>query len=375
MTNSNTQYSSQAISKFPSLQELNSLFPRHLAMINTLRSLKSLWWSVFFVVTSTVVGYAFLIFHDLPSWISGSILFAYSFVIGTCLVGFWILAHECGHGTFLKPKWLEDSIGLVLHTICLIPYFAWARSHLLHHASHGHIQKDTAYLPVLQGSLRSQVLYNLPRRILGQSISRFIHVTAFTLLGWPLYLLAGITGGRFVGLNHFFPMLKKGFDPFPGWQLKVKVLGNTVIYGLWVYGIIRLLASDYSIAVFWLYLLPLLWVNVWLVVYTFLHHTGDDSYWLDQKSWSFSEGAFTAIDRPYWKITNFLHHNIGRYHVYHHLNSKIPHYHGEEATRLIQQKYPDFYQVDKTRPCRALWQTMGRAGVVYKDDAGRYRYT
>lgn len=359
---------------YPSLSDLKKLFPKKLSEISVARSLSSLMLSVTAVMVSMAFGYYVILPETPPNFWESLILAAYAFWIGTCLVGFWILAHECGHGCFLKNKWLEDIIGLVLHTICLIPYFAWARSHLLHHANHGHIEKDTAYLPLLPESLRALLIYLLPRRYLGGVLTRIIYILAFTLLGWPLYLFFGATGGRFLGLNHFIPLKKKGFDPYPGWRLKAKIYLNTLIYGLWVYGIIQLLNSDWNLAVIWLYLIPIVFVNFWLVLYTYLHHTDEHSYWLDNSNWSFTEGAFSAIDRAYWKLTNLLHHNIGRYHVYHHLNSKIPHYHGPEATRILQKHYPQFYRMDPTNPLRALWRSIGKSGVVAKDSRGRYRF-
>ncbi|MFW7380454.1 MAG: fatty acid desaturase [Oligoflexus sp.] len=360
---------------YPSLQDINRLLPKHLREVDPWRSLWSLCTSSVLIFLSMAIGYYLLETFGFTSVWSYPLFFAYSFVIGTCLVGYWILAHECGHGSFIKPKWLEDSIGLILHTTCLIPYFAWARSHLLHHANHGHLEKDTAYVPVVDGSLKSRFIYQLPRRLLGQKFSNAVYILLAVFIGWPLYLLAGLTGGKFLGLNHFVPLTKKSFDPFPGWQLKLKVLVNTIVYAFWVCAIIQLLLSEHAVTVFWLYVLPLFWVNAWLIVYTFLHHTDDRSYWLDQKTWSFTEGAFSSIDRSYWSVTNFLHHNIGRYHVYHHLNSKIPHYHGKEATRLIQQAYPEFHRFDQTHPLRALWRAVGTAGVVAKKSDGRYHLT
>ena len=79
-----------------------------------------------------------------------------------------------------------------------------------------------------------------------------------------------------------------------------------------------------------LYFGPLLVVNCWLVVYTWLHHTDSDVPHLSNKEFSFMRGAFLSIDRPYGKILNFLHHNIGSSHVVHHVCPTIPHYHAKK---------------------------------------------
>ena len=41
----------------------------------------------------------------LPIWI------IYAFLSGTTAMGFWVIAHECGHGAFSKNKTLETVIG------------------------------------------------------------------------------------------------------------------------------------------------------------------------------------------------------------------------------------------------------------------------
>jgi len=73
------------------------------------------------------------------------------------------------------------------------------------------------------------------------------------------------------------------------------------------------------------------------VVYTWLHHTDSDVPHLSNTEFSFMRGAFLSIDRPYGRVLNFLHHNIGSSHVVHHVCPKIPHYHAKKATVLTKK--------------------------------------
>ena len=57
-----------------------------------------------------------------------------------------------------------------------------------------------------------------------------------------------------------------------------------------------------------LYLGPLIVVNIWLVIYTWLHHTDTDVPHLGSSQFSYMRGAFLSIDRPYGRILDFLHH-------------------------------------------------------------------
>ena len=65
-------------------------------------------------------------------------------------------------------------------------------------------------------------------------------------------------------------------------------------------------------------------------------HTDSDVPHLSNKEFSLMRGAFLSIDRPYGKILDFLHHNIGSSHVVHHICPTIPHYHAK-STVLIKR--------------------------------------
>ncbi|MFZ8398872.1 fatty acid desaturase, partial [Staphylococcus aureus] len=53
----------------------------------------------------------------------------YGFVQGCFLTGIWVIAHECGHHAFSDYQWLDDIVGLILHSSLLVPYFSWKYSH------------------------------------------------------------------------------------------------------------------------------------------------------------------------------------------------------------------------------------------------------
>lgn len=69
-------------------------------------------------------------------YISG---WVYALIQGTALVSLWYLAHECGHGAFSSFPIVNDIVGFILHTGLLVPYFAWKRTHAMHHAKSNHL--------------------------------------------------------------------------------------------------------------------------------------------------------------------------------------------------------------------------------------------
>jgi len=60
-----------------------------------------------------------LTIYMIPIWI------LYAAVVGTVWFGCWILAHECGHGSFSDNTYANDILGYILHTPLLVPYFSW----------------------------------------------------------------------------------------------------------------------------------------------------------------------------------------------------------------------------------------------------------
>ena len=118
----------------PSKAAVRAVVPDHCFARSTPRSLSHLVQSL--VVTAATAALGLLIplkLVALPLWI------AYAFVTGTAAMGLWVLAHECGHGAFSDNRLLQDTVGYILHSALLVPYFSWQRSHAVHHAHTNHV--------------------------------------------------------------------------------------------------------------------------------------------------------------------------------------------------------------------------------------------
>jgi fatty acid desaturase len=80
------------------------------------------------------VSAGFAAFPHLPPSLLTSPLWAlWGLATGTVGMGLWVLAHECGHGAFSKNRRLETAVGYTIHSLLLVPYFSWQRSHAVHH--------------------------------------------------------------------------------------------------------------------------------------------------------------------------------------------------------------------------------------------------
>ena len=105
--------------------------------------------------------------------------------------------------------------------------------------------------------------------------------------------------------NHFLPNVNTGpVELFPrSWKEKVwkSDIGVVAV----VAGLAWWAANAGFASVFALYVGPYMFVNVWLVLYTWLQHTDTDVPHLEASEWSYIKGAFLTIDRPYGAVFAF----------------------------------------------------------------------
>lgn len=118
----------------------------------------------------------YFVFSFSPSFSRYVLWPAYWVVQGTVLTGIWVLAHECGHQAFSDYKWLNNSVGLVLHTALLVPFHSWRISHSNHHKNTCSLDNDEVHVPPTRSVVGDMVeetpLFNL------------IHIVLMLTIGW-----------------------------------------------------------------------------------------------------------------------------------------------------------------------------------------------
>ncbi len=365
---------------FPKSREIKAVIPKDCFEPETAKSLSYLSVSLIGTALCTFLGVNMVSLigtsiFTLPIWA------AYSVVTGTVGMGLWVLAHECGHGAFSKDRKLQDAIGYTLHSLLLVPYYSWQRSHAVHHQYTNHMELGETHVPEeYSGEGGTYALREFVIEKFGKEkgldyyggIQMFLHL----VVGWPAYLLIGSTGGPDRGLtNHFFPNpltepKRPNKELFPG-NWKEKVYQSDIGIAATVSALVTWTACRGFGEVMALYGGPYLVINAWLVLYTWLQHTDTDVPHFSDDDHSYVRGALHTIDRPYdkldpWGVIDFLHHKIGSTHVAHHYDSSIPHYKAQAATDAIKDKFPELYLYDPTPIPEALWRVCKGCSVVEK---------
>ncbi|KAI7746226.1 hypothetical protein M8C21_017691 [Ambrosia artemisiifolia] len=113
------------------------------------RSLARSFAYVLYDLTITAVLYhiATTYFHHLPTPLSSLAWASYWVAQGCVLTGVWVIAHECGHHAFSDYQWVDDTVGFILHSSLLVPYFSWKYSHHRHHSNTGSLERDEVFVP------------------------------------------------------------------------------------------------------------------------------------------------------------------------------------------------------------------------------------
>jgi hypothetical protein len=219
---------------FPSRAEVLASIPEDCFKKDTFTSLMYAAFSAVLTVSCGLLAYLYIPFDVsyLPVW------FAYAAVTGTIATGCWVVAHECGHNAFSENRAVQDAVGYVLHSLLLVPYFSWQRSHAVHHSRTNHLTEGETHVPYVKGEPKGTLNLNLLDQI-GEGPFAIVQLFAHLVFGWPAYLLTGATGGSARGTtNHFVPIINTGpVELFPGsWKNKVWMSDVGVVAALTVLG-------------------------------------------------------------------------------------------------------------------------------------------
>ncbi|XP_031127233.1 delta(12)-fatty-acid desaturase FAD2-like [Ipomoea triloba] len=338
--------------------EIKKAIPPHCFQRSVLRSFSYVVYDL--IIASLLYYVATSYFHLLPHPLSYLAWPLYWICQGCVLTGVWVIAHECGHHAFSDYQWLDDTVGLILHSALLVPYFSWKYSHRRHHSNTGSLERDEVFVPKKKSGMKwySKYLSNPP----GRAFTLLVQLT----LGWPLYLMFNVSGRP-------YPRFACHYDPYsPIYSDRERAqifLSDAGIFAV-TYGLYRLVAAKGLPWVLCVYGVPLLIVNGFLVLITFLQHTHPSLPHYDSSEWDWLRGALSTVDRDYG-ILNKVFHNITDTHVAHHLFSTMPHYHAMEATKAIKPILGEYYQFDGTPVFNAMFREVKECMYVEPDEGDK----
>jgi len=226
------------------------------------------------------------------------------------LVRLFIIQHDCGHRSFFKSNKINDNVGRVLSVLTVVPYDFWRRSHNIHHATSGNLDKrgvgDIDTLTIAEYKALP------PLKRFGYRVYR--NPLVLLLVGGPLHNI----------LIHRVPR-NKPLSFKSSWR---SVMGSNLSLVLF-YGLVGAVIGYKTLLIMCLPVLVIAaWVGGWLF---FIQHQYEKAYWERNKDWAFYDAAVAGSS--YYVLPKFLQWctgNIGLHHI-HHLCGSIPNYRLQEC--------------------------------------------
>lgn len=295
-----------------------------------------------------------------------------SYLIGLFGFGLWILAHECGHSAFSESNAVNDTVGWVLHSWWMVPYFSWKFSHSKHHKATGHMTRDMVFIPYTKDEFITMKKKSKFAEITEEApVMTLFNLIAQQVGGLQLYLATNATGQPYPGVKKFFKShywpTSPVFDAKDFWWIimsDIGIVSTLLINYLWyrAYG-------AHVVLINWF--IPWLWVNHWLVFVTFLQHTDPTMPHYDAEEWTFAKGAAATIDRNFGFVGQHIFHDIIETHVLHHYCSRIPFYNARKATSAIKEVMGQHYRYEGENMWKSLWKVARSCQYVEGDNGVR----
>merc|ERR1711988_2076635 len=338
-----------------SLKTIRDAIPPHCFQRNLLTSLTHLVVDLA-MIASMFYAASFIHSSSFPVWSKYLLWPLYWYAQGSVLTGVWVLSHECGHQSFSDSEIANNIVGTICHSLLLVPYHSWRITHGKHHNNTGSCENDEVFAPSSRSDWKDDLLRESP---LAMIFGIFMMLTVGWMPGYLIFNATGLAKYRGKNANHFSPTAVF-FEPKDYWLIVQSDVGffaalGAVVYFSYVY--------DFK-TVAYFYLLPLMITNLYLVLITYLQHTASYLPHFRGKEWTFLRGALCTVDRSFGVVLNHVFHHITDTHVCHHIFSKMPFYHAQEATEHIKKFLGPYYIKDDTPIATALYRSFSQCQFV-----------
>ena len=275
------------------------------------------WLSVLISVIAVSLGYVGI--ASLP-WFLLPIAWIFT---GTALTGFFVVAHDCGHRSFAKRRWVNDWVGHILMLPLIYPFHCWRILHDYHHVHTNELHVDNAWQPwTREGYENTPVVIR----------------SVYEVLRGRLWWLASIA--HWAKLH--FDLSQ--FSPRDHGKVKVSIAA-VIIFATVFFPTLILTTGIWGFVKFWL--MPWLVYHFWMSTFTLVHHTAPHIPFRPTEEWNAVEAQLAGtVHCTYPRWVEILCHDIN-VHVPHHISVAIPSYNLRLAHKNLKNNWGSMIQEEK----------------------------
>jgi acyl-lipid omega-6 desaturase (Delta-12 desaturase) len=262
---------------------------------------------------------------------------------GALLTRFFALQHDCGHGSFFSSRPGNEWVGRSISVLTFTPYDHWRRSHAMHHAVSGNLDKR-GFGDIETKTVKEYASLNAWRKL---RYRLYRNPLIVLIIGPPLFFL--VLQRLAIGSN--LPLR----DSLPGLLTHNAML--LAVYG----GVSLLLGVKLVLMVILPTILVATWIGGWLF---YVQHQFEEAHWDNADEWDMKIAALKGssyLVMP--QILNWLTCNIALHHI-HHLCSRIPNYRLQECLRANDE-------LQTVAPRLTVWQGLKTARLALWDETSR----
>lgn len=228
------------------------------------------------------------------------------------LVRLFMIQHDCGHGAFFRSRAANDWTGRLVSPLTLTPYEYWRRTHDIHHATSGDLDRRGA------GAVATL------------TVEEYRALSPLRRFGYRLYrhpaVLFGVGPAFVFFLQHRLPvdLMRHGWRPWLSTLGNTAATGSLLALASWAFGAAPVLT------IFGMTALLAATIGVWLF---YVQHQFEGSQWVRSDGWKPASSALASsshYDLP--QPLRWFTADIGVHHV-HHLSSRIPFYRLQQILR------------------------------------------
>jgi len=244
-------------------------------------------------------------------------------IIGISLlfVRFFVLMHECGHGSLFRSRKANKWCGFALGVICAMPQHVWSKHHAYHHATNGDWSKYRGPIDTMSTdeyaamTIKQQRFYRYSRHVVFAPLAGLFYLLINPRYTWVVgslqYLFYAACGKRYSPRywktkKEYWHMCANNIVLITVWIIMCWTMGAALFFG--VYLISMAIAGSTG-----------------LILFT-VQHNYEGAYATSSKTWDYHKGAIEGTSYLLLPgVLNWFTANIGYHHI-HHLSATIPNY-------------------------------------------------